>query len=101
MLAAGKVVRGTFADPFGYLQVRREERELIAWYGSLLDEVLPRLDDKTLGGLLELLSLPQGIRGYEQVKSKSAIEAKDKARRLLAALGKRPTSRVIPMKLAA
>ena len=40
MLAALKFLRGTAFDPFGYAQVRREERALIDWYERLVRECM-------------------------------------------------------------
>ncbi len=82
LLAAGKVLRGTAFDVFGYAAHRREERALIAWYRDLVDEVL---NEKAAP---EVLALPQGIRGYEAIKSASM----EKARREAAHRALTPTS---------
>ncbi len=70
ILAAGKVLRGTPFDLFGYSQHRREERSLIGWYRDLIDEVL--------GGKAapEVLALPESIRGYEGIKAESLKRAR-------------------------
>lgn len=82
VLAAGARLRGTRLDPFGYLEVRKEERELISWYFSLVEELLPLLSQGNLKVINAMLSLPEDIRGYEQVKSKAIQEAKSKCERL-------------------
>lgn len=94
-LAACKVMRGTALDPFGYLQVRREERDLIVWYEALIEAVVPRVLAHTNSVALELLALPDEIRGYEHVKSKSIAQAKLKAESLKPKLDR--AKRVIPL----
>ncbi|RBP34118.1 indolepyruvate ferredoxin oxidoreductase [Eoetvoesiella caeni] len=95
ILSAMKFVRGTAFDPFGYLQVRRQEQELIRWYNGLIQTAMGRL---TLGNqsiVLELLSLPEQIRGYESVKAKAIKETKEKAADLVVQLGGGGTNRQI------
>jgi indolepyruvate ferredoxin oxidoreductase len=69
-LAAGKAVRGTPFDIFGYSRHRREERALIGWYRSLVDKVL---NEKAAP---EVLALPENIRGYEAIKTASIENAR-------------------------
>ena len=73
LLAAGKVLRGTAFDVFGYAAHRRDERALIAWYRDLVDQVL---NEKAAP---ELLTLPENIRGYEGIKSASMEKARREA----------------------
>ncbi|MCI2809688.1 indolepyruvate ferredoxin oxidoreductase family protein [Eoetvoesiella caeni] len=74
-----KFLRGTAIDPFGYLAVRREERELIRWYESVIDEALLKLNSSNFQTICALLSLPDEIRGYERIKTNNIREAKAKA----------------------
>lgn len=98
VLAKGKALRGSPLDPFGYLKVRREERELITWYESLLDRVLPKVSATNMGTIKALCALPDGIRGYEHVKSQNVEQTKQKAGELLTDLEQgRGTPRVIPV----
>lgn len=83
LLAKFKFVRGTVADPFGYLAVRREERELLSWYEMLLEQAVALYKAKEHEKAIALCGLPDGIRGYEHVKSKNIAEAKKKAEQLL------------------
>jgi indolepyruvate ferredoxin oxidoreductase len=76
LLASMKSLRGTPLDPFGYLAARREERELIAWYRDLVTRTLDVVTPDTLPAARELLSLPEGIRGYEEVKRESIRAAR-------------------------
>ncbi|MDX6227523.1 MAG: indolepyruvate ferredoxin oxidoreductase [Frankiales bacterium] len=61
-------LRGTPFDPFGRTEVRRVERALIRDYLQLVDEVLARLSPNNQGLAIELLELPDLVRGYEQIK---------------------------------
>ena len=85
-LKAGRRLRGTPADPFALQASRREERELIAWYSDVLDQAIPRLRPLTAATVLALAELPDMIRGYEQVKSRNAAEARTRATQLIESL---------------
>jgi indolepyruvate ferredoxin oxidoreductase len=78
ILASMKFLRGTPLDAFGYAKHRREERALIGWYRELVRSAIdhPRAE--------ELISLPAGIRGYDDIKSRSIAESKRKAAEILA-----------------
>ena len=67
-LAASRRVRGTALDPFGRTEVRRTERELVEDYFQLIDDVLAGLNPSNYATAIELLSLPDLVRGYEQIK---------------------------------
>ncbi|HEX4789001.1 MAG TPA: DUF6537 domain-containing protein, partial [Actinospica sp.] len=61
-------LRGTRLDPFGYTSVRRTERELIAEYARLIGDLLATLSPGNHALAVQLASLPDEVRGYEQVK---------------------------------
>jgi indolepyruvate ferredoxin oxidoreductase len=61
-------LRGTKLDPFGRAEVRRVERELVGEYEELVAEALARLTPGSHATALELLELPDVIRGYEDIK---------------------------------
>jgi indolepyruvate ferredoxin oxidoreductase len=61
-------LRGTKLDPFGRARVRRVERELIAEYEEMVAEALAQLTPDSHATALELLELPDVIRGYEEIK---------------------------------
>jgi indolepyruvate ferredoxin oxidoreductase len=82
MLARLKILRGTPLDPFGYARERRMERNLIAWYETLLTELLPLLHAGTAGSLAEIASLPMEIRGYGPVKQAAVEKVKAKVENL-------------------
>ena len=77
-LARLKFLRGTSLDPFGYTHERRMERNLIAWYQSLLTEQLPLLHAGTVSQLTEIAALPMDIRGYGPVKEAAVEKVKAK-----------------------
>jgi indolepyruvate ferredoxin oxidoreductase len=68
ILARLKGLRGTPLDVFGYSDERRRERQLIADYERLVDEVGSSLRHDTLSVAVELAALPEAIRGYGHVK---------------------------------
>ena len=84
VLAACRGLRGTALDPFGYTQERRVERELIANYEKLLNAISGQLDEVHFSSALELVSLPDGIRGYGPVKRAAVEEASRRYDELLA-----------------
>lgn len=82
MLARLKFLRGTPLDLFGHTRERRMERNLIAWYETLLTELLPLLHAGTVGPLAEIASLPLEIRGYGPVKQAAVESVKAKVKNL-------------------
>jgi indolepyruvate ferredoxin oxidoreductase len=80
-------LRGTAWDAFGHARVRREERQLIGWYRELVEAALGRLAPRTQQAVAEIAALPDRIRGYEEIKLRSAAAARARAVELLAALG--------------
>ena len=86
LLSRLKGLRGTALDPFGGTASRRLERELVAWYCGLIEEVITKLDEETYGLGLEIAGLPDEIRGYEQVKEAAATCAMKRAEGLIGQL---------------
>ncbi|MCS7173877.1 MAG: indolepyruvate ferredoxin oxidoreductase family protein [Armatimonadetes bacterium] len=76
-------LRGTPLDPFGYARVRREERRLVGWYRDLVQRALQHLRPETYAQVVELLQLPDRIRGYEHVKLRNAEAVRAQATELL------------------
>ncbi|MCY3770914.1 MAG: indolepyruvate ferredoxin oxidoreductase family protein [Gemmatimonadetes bacterium] len=95
IMARCRFLRGTPFDPFGYTAARREERELVAWYESLLDQALAMLTPENYPEVSELLQLPDEIRGYEQVKHRSVLRVKKKADEMLETLLQGAASRPV------
>ena len=97
-LARMRFVRGTPLDIFGRSADRKLERELIATYEKDVATVLDLLSQATADTAVELLSLPDRIRGYGPVKEKAATEAKARHAQLVADLASPPPA---PRQLAA
>jgi indolepyruvate ferredoxin oxidoreductase len=76
LLAKLRGLRGTPFDIFGRSSDRRLERDLIAGYEKDVVTVLSALSPLTIDTAVELLSLPDRIRGYGPVKAKSVEDAK-------------------------
>jgi indolepyruvate ferredoxin oxidoreductase len=68
LLARMKRLRGTPFDVFGYTEERRQERALIARYERDVALVLARCGASNHARALELLSLPEQVRGFGHVK---------------------------------
>ena len=68
LLTRLKRLRGTWLDAFGYAKVRREERALIGWYREAIESVIERLNDANRELSLQIATLPDSIRGYEDIK---------------------------------
>ena len=77
LLARGKALRGTWADPFGYTHERREERALIDWYVSGLKSLSAGMSDEAAAR--EFLSAPLDFRGFGPVKAAAVAEGKPRA----------------------
>ncbi|MDR7416212.1 MAG: indolepyruvate ferredoxin oxidoreductase family protein [Armatimonadota bacterium] len=83
LLRALRRLRGTPLDPFGHTRVRREERRLIGWYREVVQRAVQHLRPETYAQVLELLQLPDRIRGYEHVKLRNAEAVRAHATELL------------------
>jgi indolepyruvate ferredoxin oxidoreductase len=67
-LAAGRRLRGTRLDPFGYAKVRRVERALVDEYVEVVRRLVARHDQLDPAEAVRIAELPQLVRGYEHVK---------------------------------
>jgi indolepyruvate ferredoxin oxidoreductase len=76
-LVAARRLRGTALDPFGLAKVRRVERRLVTEYAAEVRALLPRLTPENHVVAVELARLPEGVRGYEDVKLKN-VETYDR-----------------------
>ena len=100
LMAKFKFLRGTPMDIFGYHKDRRMERALIAEYEQTLETVLSQLNKENIDTCIELLSVPEDIRGYGPVKEKSVERAKARHGALMQRLSN-PHSNGQPEKKAA
>jgi indolepyruvate ferredoxin oxidoreductase len=98
LLAKMRVVRGTPFDLFANSADRHLERDLIAGYERDVATVLGVLSPLTLDTAIELLALPDRIRGYGPVKEKSVQDAKARYAQLAADLANPPPA---PRQIAA
>jgi len=98
VLAKMRFLRGTPLDIFGRCGDRKLERELIVHYEKDVATVLDLLSPATFDVAVELLSLPDRIRGYGPIKEKAAKEAKARHAQLFADLASPPSA---PRQLAA
>jgi indolepyruvate ferredoxin oxidoreductase len=83
-LVAMRRLRGTALDPFGYTEVRRTERALIAEYRQVVDQLLAGLTAGNHGLAVEIAALPDMIRGYEDIKLATVRSYHEKLAELLA-----------------
>jgi len=79
VLRSMRKLRGTPFDPFGRTRVRKTERNLIREYRDLIDHALTTLDPSTLDTAVALARLPDGVRGYEDIKLRSVEEFRRQA----------------------
>jgi indolepyruvate ferredoxin oxidoreductase len=98
LLAGMRGLRGTAFDIFGHSADRRLERDLIAGYEKDVVHVLSVLSPLTLDTAIELLALPDRIRGYGPVKEKAVRDAKARYAQLAADLVNPPPA---PRQIAA
>jgi indolepyruvate ferredoxin oxidoreductase len=68
LLAKGRRLRGTRLDPFGRAHVRQVERALLAEYSGIVSRLAADLDIDGYERAMEIASLPELVRGYEDVK---------------------------------
>jgi indolepyruvate ferredoxin oxidoreductase len=71
-LRAAKRLRGTPLDPFRWAEVRRVERAMIPEYIAAVRTLNRRLDATDLDDSTEIASLPDQVRGYEDLKLRRA-----------------------------
>ena len=74
VLRAMRKLRGTPLDPFGRTRVRKTERSLIVEYRDLIASALAGLDPASYDSAVALACLPDGVRGYEDIKLRSVEE---------------------------
>jgi len=82
-LAKFKGLRGGALDIFGKTEERRMERQLVADYEKLVDEILASLTADNLNTAVELARLPEKIRGYGHVKHANVVAVKKQWQTLL------------------
>jgi indolepyruvate ferredoxin oxidoreductase len=84
VLAKLKGLRGSPLDIFGKTEERRMERQLIADYLDLVNELADSVTEKNLAVAIELARLPDDIRGFGHVKEANVQAAQARRSELLA-----------------
>ena len=84
-LVALRRLRGTAWDPFGRSEIRRVERELIGEYLGVVDELVGALTPVNHAQAVRVAGLPDGVRGYEQIKLRAVAVYRQQMQRELAA----------------
>ncbi len=79
-----RFLRGTRLDPFGRTAERRMERQLIADYETLVEEILGKLSPSNHAIAVQLAALPDDIRGFGHVKDANVAKVRTKWAALLA-----------------
>ncbi|MFV0280531.1 MAG: DUF6537 domain-containing protein, partial [Rhodoblastus sp.] len=97
VLAGLKFLRGGALDIFGRTAERRQERQLLADYEKMLDELEASLNPASHGLAVQLAAIPEKIRGYGHVKESHIVKAKAEEEKLLAKFRMQQT----PMPVAA
>jgi len=77
-----KALRGTWLDPFGFAAMRRVERQLPGEYRALVEKALVGLSPESYERAVKLASLPDLIRGYEEIKLRNVQRFRDEVRAL-------------------
>jgi len=101
MLHAMKRLRGTPLDVFNATAHRRWERRLIGWYRSQIDAVLSQLTAENHETAVAIAALPDGIRGYEDIKERSIRQTEAKLAALLKTFNTKSSQPVAPVTMAA
>ena len=101
LLAKFKGLRGTALDVFGYTAERKLERQLIADYEVLLEELLRDTTTANYDIAVDLASVPEHIRGFGHVKHAHVTEANAHRVGLLVKFRSADTNREIRLRAAA
>ena len=87
ILAASKGLRGTAADPFRWAEVRRQERAMVPEYERAVERLAGGLDIANLAAAVSIASLPDQVRGYEDLKLERTARYRRELADRLAAFG--------------
>ena len=82
-LAKFRHLRGSMLDPFARSHDRKLDRELIADYERIVDEILVNLDLANHEAAIELASIPDQIRGFGHVRERYLASARPRQAALL------------------
>ena len=82
-------LRGSALDPFARSHDRKLDRELIADYERIVDEILANLDSANHEAAIELAAIPEQIRGFGHVRERYLASARKRQATLLEDLRQR------------
>lgn len=82
-LAKFRHLRGSMLDPFARSHDRRLDRELIADYERVVEEIITNLDHSNHEAAIELAAIPDQIRGYGHVRERYLASARKRQAALL------------------
>jgi indolepyruvate ferredoxin oxidoreductase len=82
LLSSLRFLRGSFIDPFGWTEERKRERQWRDDYEHLVNHVIKHVKAKNFEKAVELLSVPQEIKGFGHVREKAMTEAEAALRQL-------------------
>jgi indolepyruvate ferredoxin oxidoreductase len=91
-------LRGTALDPFGYAAIRRRERWLVGWYQDLVRTGLDALRPDNVAAVVALAGIPDGIRGYEDIKARRIEAAVERAGTLVQDLAAAPAINIVQVR---
>ena len=97
VLTKFKSLRGTFLDPFGHTDERRQERELVVQYRATTARLLTGLTTQNLATAVAIASIPEDIRGYGHVKARHLEAARVHEAALLAAFDRPAAGKVVEL----
>ncbi len=87
VLRAGRRLRGTPFDPFGYTEMRRVERAMVDEYVDAVDRLVRGWSAERSGEAIAIASIPDRVRGYEHLKLERATAARAELAERLAGYG--------------
>jgi len=97
ILRAARHIRGTWIDPFRWAEVRRVERAMIPEYLAVLEALTAGLTADNLSRATEIASLPDQVRGYEDLKLERARIYRRELGQRLAEFADRDTAATSPI----
>ncbi|WP_288023706.1 DUF6537 domain-containing protein, partial [Thauera sp.] len=83
VLAKFRHLRGSMLDPFARSHDRKLDRELIADYERIVEEILVNLDQANVEAAIELAAIPDQIRGFGHVRERYVASARKRQAALL------------------
>jgi indolepyruvate ferredoxin oxidoreductase len=85
LLVPMRRLRGTWLDPMGYSQDRREDRAVLSEFEGLLETTMRKLNARTLDHACQLVELADRIKGYGPVRHANVEAVRSQWARLMQA----------------